>query len=186
MDYKNLYIHINNYLIDKDIIINENDNFNNKLKFFLLKYKRIIAISLLIILLIIGYQCDLYFLNFDNNNNNDETYKPQPNILHGGYDANFSGYQSKVIAPGAKKAWAATKKGATAAVKGLKPKNLYKFGAARAQDVKEMAPQFYGLIYSIAISALMFLIFMPAIGFLIVGIVCYSLLKDKISDIKGL
>ena len=49
-----------------------------------------------------------------------------------------------------------------------------------------MAPQFYGLIYSIAISALMFLIFMPAIGFLIVGIVCYSLLKDKISDIKGL
>ena len=62
----------------------------------------------------------------------------------------------------------------------------YEFGARRADDYKSFAPWFYGMIYSIAISILMFLIFMPAVGFFIVGIICYSILKDKMGYIKSL
>jgi hypothetical protein len=184
MDYTYIYNIINNYLIDKDIIINENDNFNNKLKYFLLKYKRIIAIILLIIILFIGYQCDLHFLDINNNDNDNDndSSKHRQNILHGGYES----YKSRFIAPKAKALGSSIKSGAIKSVKAFKPKNLYKFGEQRAADAKEMAPQFYGLIYSIAITGLMFLIFMPAVGFLILGIVCYSLLRDKISAIKGL
>ena len=77
MDYINLNINIcdyitienlHNYLIDKDITINENDTRINKLKFFLLKYKRIIAIIFFIILLIIGHYCDYNYLEIKYSN----------------------------------------------------------------------------------------------------------------------
>ena len=49
------------YLIDEDIIINENDTNLNKISLFLLRYKRIISIILLLLLLIIGYYCNIYY-----------------------------------------------------------------------------------------------------------------------------
>ena len=54
------------YFIDDSIIINENDDFIIKIKKGIFKYKRIISLILLIILLIIGYYCNPY--NIMNNN----------------------------------------------------------------------------------------------------------------------
>ena len=78
------------------------------------------------------------------------------------------------------------KSGASTALSAAKPKNLYNFGERRADDAKAFAPKLYSFIYSVAITALAFLIFMPALGFLFVGIICDSLLKGKIGYIKRL
>lgn len=187
----NIYNTVYNYLIDDNIKIRDNDTFINKVKYFLLRYKRIIAIVLLIILLIIGYKCKIHFLDFKKKGN---TY-----ILKGGDEGQG--------APegGAPEGTGAAVTDATAAVaeapaaagaggpgekkKGMLAKGaskVFDFGAQRAQDFKEFAPWLYGLLYSIAITVLIFMIFMPSIGFLIVGIVCYSLLRGKIGYIKSL
>ena len=71
MDNSIIYNNIKNYLIDKNINTNDEDNtFINKLKYSLLKDKRIIAIILLIILLFIGYQCNISFLDTNTNSYN--------------------------------------------------------------------------------------------------------------------
>ena len=62
MDYTKTYDTIINYLVDKNIKGNENDTTLSKIEKFLLKYKRIIAIVLLILLLYIGNQCNLGFI----------------------------------------------------------------------------------------------------------------------------
>jgi hypothetical protein len=192
---ENMYDNIYNYLIDKDIIIDDKDIFINKLKYFLLKYKRIIAIILLIILLFIGYNCNLIYLDFDlyqdnqiKNKNIDKIDKIDKNIS-GGYKADFTLSKSKVLpklGAAAKSAGSSIKSGAKTALSAAKPKNIYKFGERRAEDAKALAPRFYSFLYSIALTALAFLIFVPTIGFLIVGIICYSLLRSKIGYIKSL
>ena len=77
MDYTTICDIIINYLIDKNIKYNENDTTLIKIEKFLLKYKRIISIVLLIILLYIGNQCNLSYLNI--NVNNKKEY-----VLNGG------------------------------------------------------------------------------------------------------
>ena len=240
-EYHNyIYNYMYNYLIDTKIKIYENDTLSIKFQKILLKYKRIIAIVLLIILLIIGYQCDIYYIFINK--------KEKTCILHGGGSFEVSTtapmpaaaaaftfappaaaasapasapaaaaasapaaaaaapaaaaaasaaadavkpkakkgklYKSKYaskIKAGAKNAAAATKSGIMNA-----PANLKAFGQRRAEDIKDLAPWFYGIIYSISIALLSFLIFMPTIGFIVVGIVCFALLKEKISYIKSL
>jgi hypothetical protein len=169
--YKELYT----YLIDSKIEIDENDTLLTKIQKLLLKYKRIIAIFLLITLLIIGYLCKIHNLYLNNNNNNsnyDNTC-----ILYGGRS---SVYYAKMKEGAANKA-AAFKSGIVNA-----PANLKAFGDKRAQDFKDIAPWFYGIIYSISIALLSFLIFVPVIGFVIVGLICFALLKTKISYMKSL
>lgn len=94
--YVIFYNYIIDYLIDKNIIINENDNNINKLKNYLLKYKRIIAIILLIILLIIGYYCDLKYLDFNFNNLQKDNNKNNK-ILVGG--TNSTPVAAPVVSP---------------------------------------------------------------------------------------
>ena len=193
MDYTNICDIINNYLIDKDININENDTFINKLKFFLLKYKRIIAIVLLIILLFIGYQCNLTFLDINPkqnpnlNPNLNLKQNPKQNPKQNLY--NLKGGEQGVIAGKINSAISSIgdtlKDGKVDALKSG-ASGSYDFAARRADDYKSFAPKLYGFIYSVAISVLMFLIFMPAVGFFIVGIICYSILKDKMGYIKSL
>jgi hypothetical protein len=62
----------------------------------------------------------------------------------------------------------------------------YDFGAKYANKIKDNADVFYGILYSIAITILMFLIFVPAVGFIVIGFICYSLLKNRISSLKSL
>lgn len=165
-----------NYLIDDKIEIYENDTLLIKFQKILLKYKKIIAIILLIILLIIGYLCKIQNL-YLNNSNDSNNYKNHTCVLNGGYK---SVYASK-IKEGAADKMASAKAGILNA-----PGNLKTFGANRAEDAKDLAPWFYGIIYSVAIALLSFLIFVPAIGFIIVGLICFVLLKGKISYIKSL
>jgi len=169
----NINMYIYNYFIDDKIEIYENDTLLIKFQKILLKYKKIIALSLLITLLIIGYLCNIQNI-YLNNNNND---KNQSCILNGGYK---SFYAAK-IKDGASDKMASAKSGILNA-----PGNIKRFGANRAEDAKDLAPWFYGIIYSVAISLLSFLIFVPAIGFIIVGLICFVLLKSKISYIKSL
>jgi hypothetical protein len=189
MDYTNICDIINNYLIDKEININENDTFINKLKFFLLKYKRIIAIVLLIILLFIGYQCNLTFLDINPNLNPKLNPKLNPNQNPKQNLYNLKGGDQGVIAGKINSAVSSIgdtlKDGKVDALK-TGASESYDFAARRADDYKSFAPKLYGFIYSVAISVLMFLIFMPAVGFFIVGIICYSILKDKMGYIKSL
>jgi hypothetical protein len=53
-------------------------------------------------------------------------------------------------------------------------------------NFKAAAPWMYGILYSVSIALLTFLIFMPVISFLIVGIICFVLLKSRMRFIKSL
>ena len=82
-DLENIINNITNYLIDNDIIINDDDT--NYIKFikYVLKYKRFISIICLIILLIIGYYCDPFHL-YDNKDNKDNKDLSNNHIQSGG------------------------------------------------------------------------------------------------------
>lgn len=176
MDYTNICDNLINYLIDKNIHINENDTTLTKLKLFLLKYKRIISIILLILLLIVGHTCNLTYLNFnissDNENNKNK-------LLNGGVYKGFKA--SSKLSSSMSSMGDTLKHGKFNALK-----SGYQGVANRAERAKDFAPWLYGLIYSIAITILIFMIFMPAIAFFILGIICYNLVKGKISYIKSL
>ena len=181
MDYTNICDNLINYLIDKNIHINENDTTLTKLKLFLLKYKRIISIILLILLLIVGHTCNLTYLNFnispDNENNKNKNNKNK--IIHGGV---YEGFKASAKLSSSMSSMGDTlKHGKFNALK-----SGYQGIANRAERAKDFAPWLYGLIYSIAITILIFMIFMPAVAFFILGIICYNLVKGKISYIKGL
>jgi hypothetical protein len=170
-------MYLDTYLIDTKIIINEDDSFLTKFQKILLKYKKIIAIILLIILLIIGYLCNIQYLYFNNNSKNNDNKNHHTCILSGGRNSVYLGK----IKEGAAEKGAALKSGIVNA-----PGNIKAFGDRSAESAKELAPWFYGIIYSISLALLTFLIFMPAIGFIIVGLICFVLLKDKVSYIKSL
>lgn len=156
MDYTKTCDTIINYLVDKNIKGNENDTTLSKIEKFLLKYKRIIAIVLLIILLFIGNQCNLSYLTF--NVNNKKEY-----ILNGGSEGEPEPSDDR-----------------------NKKQSAYDFGAKYANKFKDNSSVIYGFIYSIAITILMFLIFVPAVGFIVIGFICYSLLKTRIIALKSL
>ena len=163
-----------NYFIDDKIEIYENDSLLIHFQKILLKYKRIIASVLLILLLIIGYLCKIHNLYLNNNNNN---HTHTTCILNGGRSSIYAGK----IKEGFSDKMASAKSGIANA-----PGNIKAFGANRAEDAKDLAPWFYCIIYSISFALLSFLIFVPAIGFVIVGLICFALLKTKISYIKSL
>jgi len=84
-DYINIfYDKINNYFIDNEIIINDNDDNYIKFKKYLVKYKRIIGVILLIILLSIGYCCDFDFSNNESNSYSNIDIDDNKNIQKGG------------------------------------------------------------------------------------------------------
>ena len=181
MDYTKTCDTIINYLVDKNIKGNENDTTLSKIEKFLLKYKRIISIILLILLLIIGHTCNLTYLNFnispDNENNKNKNNKNK--IIHGGVYEGFKA--SSKLAASSSQMKDTLKHGKFDALK-----SGYQGIANRAERSKDFAPWLYGLIYSIAITILMFLIFVPAVGFIVIGFICYSLLKTRIIALKSL
>jgi hypothetical protein len=210
MDFINnldIYDIIYNYLIDKDITINENDTFINKIHYFLLKYKRIIAIISLIILLMIGNYCNLKFLDINNTNKTDKTSKIVHNnnhnhILKGGKGMKAPSAPKPPPAPktpeapkgdAGKKEGEAGKEGEKKEGKSSKLDKLKSAGAsvsnfasARGDDFKEFGPWIFGILYSVALSIMGCIIILPSMGFFIVGIICYILLKEKIGYLKSL
>ena len=209
--YENVYDNVYNFFIDKNIIINENDTLSNKLYYFLLKYKKIIASFLFIVLLLIGYNYNLYYFRLDRNNKIDRNNKK---CLDGGanntLNAEATSEKTKAKSaktPEGKAAISATvipkagkivamkasmkagiSKAGKSTVAGIKaaPRAALKFGERRAEDIKEFAPWFYGIIYSIVLTLLAFIIILPPFIFGVIGVICYVLLRDKIGFIKGL
>ena len=207
---------INDYFIDSNIIINNDDDFNSKTKKILLKYKRIIGLVLLIILLIIGYYeyYEYYDENFENFENfeNYKNYKNNSNQKQQGGAAGIIGVasklsftnisrasnlatESKAVLDKAKQIKSANninKKIGEIKAKGVTGnlksglKGTYNIGAAGAQSIRDNADWFYGMIYAVAISLAVCIITIPSIAFFIVGIICFVLLKGKMKYFKGL
>ena len=203
---------IDNYFIDNDIIIKEDDNIKNKYKKYLLKYRKFIALICLIILLIIGYYYNPFNIenkNIINNNKSIQKGGSEPTVPSvetpvetpasetPAEPAKDSGKKSSKIDKGAAqlsikvdkikeakdKAKASLKKGAK---KLVSPSAYYDAGAAVAHKFKDNAGVIYQIIYSVALFIVLCVITVPAMAFVIIGIMCFFLLKDKMKTIKGL
>jgi hypothetical protein len=227
-----------NYFIDNQIILNEDDDNYTKIKKYLLKYKRIIALVLLIILLVIGYYCNPYsddnYLNIDSSINNSKNSK---NIQNGGaaliakVGSSVGSSVAKNAASGAikdaakdavkdaagdakksfgdkikdkikekgdksqaklelkgEKAMEKLKAGKDSAIQGIKnsPTAMYDAGAAVAHKFKDNAGVIYQVLYSIAIFIVICIVLLPSLAFIVIGIICYFLLRGKMKVIKGL
>ena len=225
---------ISNYFIDKQIIIKDDDDFETKTKNYLLKYKRIIGLVLLILLIIIGYNCDPYNIRNMNINMN------MNNIQHGGANtppplppprgspaqpapqvppkdplstvgkrpppppppkktfkekvkakmdksatAHKAGYElKKEKAKAAKEAFKTKSK--EMGKKAISASTYYDAGAAAAHKFTDNADLIYQIFYSFALFILICIVTIPALAFVVVGLICFVLLKDKIKGVKDL
>ena len=228
----NSFYVIKNYLINNEIIINDNDDIDVKIKLYLLKYRILIGLILLLLLIILGYYCNPYenLLNSNNSNNSEsqiqrggagglagavgaagtaltktvgaaaQTTPPPPpppqDVPRPGrtrralirQGQNFAESRKKILNRPLGKAGSAIGKGAKAAYDDPK-KYLNKgfdFGAAAAHKISDNSDLIYQILYSAALFVVICIIAIPSIAFLIIGIVCYFLLKDKMKTIKGL
>jgi hypothetical protein len=199
---KNIIKNIKNYFINNNIIIEDDDENSIKIKKFLLKYKRIIGLVLLVILLIIGYNYNL----FDIENNNIENKKS--NIKQNG----GKGAPKPPKAPKAPKAPPAPKVDAAAAAGADPGAAAAAAGAAGGEEKKEKekkekkekspssgtsvldgasrkvgatADILYQILFAIAMLVVTGVVLVPSISLIAIGIVCYVLLKDKMKVIKG-
>ena len=197
--FTNSYDYIVNYLVNDKIIIKDNDSTETKIKQYLLKYKRIIGIILLIILIYIGYETGILINNNNNNNNNDNNNNHR-NVNHsiqkGGLISTESvskdiGKATDTIKNALTHAKdktvraLTTKEGAKGALhKGFKVG--HEVGARLGEEFKERSSALYSLMYSVALFIIVCIIFVPTIAFIVGGIMCYVLLKGKMRTIKGL
>ena len=202
---------IKNYFINHEIIIKDDDDNYTIFKKILLKYKRVIGLILLVILLVLGYYCNPYNIN-DHINNQNETenikYKQTggagalaglaaqagPSIADAAAQAGPSkfdqiaaksqaGYNTKK-----EKVMASLKESKEKAIQGLKnsPTAMFDAGAAVAHKFKDNAGVIYQVLYSIAIFIVICVVAIPSLALLVIGIICYFLLRDKMKVIKGL
>ena len=210
----NFDLFINNvidYFIDTSIIIKENDSTIIQMQNFMLKYKRIIASVLLVILLLIGWHCHL-FINSnqtqnDSNKQSKFTNNKNAKIIQKGGDNAVPDAPPKPDAPptpdapppkipltgmaasGKSKVKAMTSAAATAKMKtlgGLKSAVSYDTYANMANKFAGSTDIIYRILYSIAIFIMICIIVVPSLAFIIIGVICFFLLKDRMKGIKGL
>lgn len=62
---------------------------------------------------------------------------------------------------------------------------LYNVGAAAGEKAKEFAGWLYEILFAIAISLAICMVILPSLSFFIVGLICYFLLKSKMSSLKS-
>ena len=164
-DYvENIFI---NTLIIKKHTININDDFLTQFKCFILRYRRIIGIILLCILLYIDSNCNNYI-----------TYTSKSKNIKGG------GGQAAALSSAA-----GTQLGTLSKSSYKTPNNNGKFynaGAYAGNKFKDFSGWLYQFLFSIAITIAMCMIILPSLSFLIIGIICYFLFKKKMSSIKSI
>ena len=80
------------------------------------------------------------------------------------------------------------KKGLESTKKGLynSPTKMFDAGAAAAQGFKDNADVIYQVFYSVAIFIVICIVAIPSVALLVIGIICYFLLKNKMKTIKSL
>ncbi len=259
MDYiRNWLRYLEDIIIDDDYKLNDTLDGWEQIKLYIMRYRRIIGIILLIILISIMYYCD--DLNYDKEDNiqnggsNDNVYakyeakfkekndeaaarkkydekkmeeaKEQRKIkaeeIKKKYDAEHSkkgkAYQLSKLAKEADikeqlgqvkdklgDKFAKSKLGKYQAGLEDEKKQLIEQGlsvgkanqiirAQRLSDVKnfvgEKVSQFanwlYELLFAVAISIAICMVIFPSIAFVILGIVCYILLRKQMSKLKGI
>jgi len=204
----NLNDKIKNYFIDHEIIIKDDDDNYTIFKKFLLKYKRVIGLILLVILLVLGYYCNPYNINNQNETENikykqtggagaalaglaanagpsiaDAAAKVGPSKFDQIAAKSQAGYNTKK-----EKVMASLKESKEKAIQGLKnsPTAMFDAGAAVAHKFKDNAGVIYQVLYSIAIFIVICVVAIPSLALIVIGIICYFLLRDKMKVIKGL
>ena len=186
---------IKNYFIDDKIHIKENDDINTKIKKFLLKYKRIIGLVLLIFLLLIGYNCNPYNIsNISNENskiiqNGGEGAPAAPDAGKDGVSGGIADVKAAIGSDAGKKTAKEKALGAAKKVgKGIKNvgTGMYDAGAAVAHKFTGSADLIFQVLFSIAIFIVLCIVIVPSLALFIIGIICYVLLKGKMKGIKAL
>jgi hypothetical protein len=273
----NTYDYLDNILVFKEYEINPDDDLITQTKMFILRYRRIIGILLLIILLYMGFNCN-FGRGKGKGENADSNENRKENVQKGG-DFSFSGseeltkarianeqfandvtkkYQEKKkkdeieaklkkaddnkaakdkadsdkksadaaeqkkkddkaaykklsflekkkldysgkgsLSSKGKEAFARTSAGrkiqemkdmrASGKSKFAVAGNMaYQAGAYVGDKAKEFAGWLYEILFAIAISIAICMVVLPSISFFIVGIICFFLLKSKISTFKSL
>jgi len=63
--------------------------------------------------------------------------------------------------------------------------SVYGMGSRGVDSIKENAGWFYQILFSIAISLIICIIVIPSISFFFIALICFFLLKYKMSNLKG-
>lgn len=191
-DYvENIFI---NTLIIKKHTINSNDDLLTQFKCFILRYRRIIGIILLCILLYLDSNCNNYI-----------TYTSKSKNIKGGGGSDAAGAGSGTgtqetgatgtsFAPDYKKGYnegMQTYEKGKDKLKDFAEKNkhgkiFYNAGAYAGNKFKDFSGWLYQFLFSIAITIAICMIILPSLSFLIIGIICYFLFKKKMSSIKSI
>lgn len=186
----NIWEPINNYFVNYDIIINESRSSKLEIfKLYLLKYKRVIGLVLLIILLIIGYHCNPYSnMNLSTDMKSDIKSDMKSDMKSGGGDFMMkqrakAEMRIKSLSDSTKATLApvgSTLKGA------VSPTKMFNAAGDAAHSFADNADMIYRILYSIAIFIVMCIVIVPSLAFIIIGVICYFLLKNRMKSIKGL
>jgi len=189
----NMWEPINNYFVNYDIIINESRSSKLKLfKLYLLKYKRVIGLVLLIILLIIGYHCNPYSnMKFSSDMRNDMKSDMKSDMkTGGGRVGDFMTSQRAKAEMSASSLRDSTKATLSPVGKTLKgavsPTKMFNAAGDAAHSFADNSDMIYRILYSIAIFIVMCIVIVPSLAFIIIGVMCYFLLKSRMKSIKSL
>jgi len=263
----NIYSYLEDILVIKEYEINQEDDLITKTEMFILRYRRILGIILLCILLYIWYKCNIYTNNVVQRGGDDKpdfSFSGSPEatkarLANEAIESKIraeheqkkkeSTIKAKLEKEDSNKAEAEKKKkdeaaaankekdleAAKAARKSMsrwdkakekgklqegalkdklgktsigkfvgkqkgemsemrkagftktqaRAKMLYNVGAAAGEKFKEFAGWLYEILFAIAISIAICMVVLPSLSFFIVGLICYFLLKSKISSLKS-
>jgi hypothetical protein len=70
--------------------------------------------------------------------------------------------------------------------KAILGKSIYNVGSYAGEKFKEFSGWLYEILFAIAISIAICMVVLPSLSFFIIGIICFFLLKSKISSFKSL
>lgn len=246
---------LEDWLVSKEYEIDTDDDLITKTQIFILRYRRIIGILLLIILLYIGFNCD-FGHNRRSKTNNEDKYVDKYVVQNGGSGdtaamikhkltegikaerslaKNKADITAQLVKEDANKAQsdetqkkkdikdarkqmsffdkkkldysgknALTSKASKAigntdiakkfkgmreagfSKKAILGKSIYNVGSYAGEKFKEFSGWLYQILFAIAISIAICMVVIPSLSFFIIGIICFFLLKSKISGFKSL
>ena len=169
-------------LIIKEYEINPDDTYLEQFKTFCMRYRRLLGIIALCILIYIGVYCNSVS-GIDN--------------LHmgGGKFGNFTKYvadkgaafKGESLDKGQRTFSELREKGmASGSILGsTKLGAIGSAGYYATGKMKEYAGWFYQILYAIAISLAICMVVLPSISFFFIGLICYFLLKYKMAHMKA-
>jgi hypothetical protein len=252
-----IYYYLESILVFKEHEINENADLITQTQQFILRYRRLIGLVLLIVLIYIWFNCDV-----SNNKNNKDNNKVQSGGSADAFEAaerakyeakkKKAEFKQQFQKEDAKKEVADLKAKAEKEVADLKAikdkrkedkasrsvgqktkdvfyskagtelqreklkdaykdsavgkkmdemksmreagfstkaiigKNVYQAGAYVGEKFKEFAGWLYEILFAIAISIAICMVVLPSVSFFILALICFFLLKKKVSSVKGL